>query len=280
MKRFPEKRIVITGAGSGFGRALAMVFAKKGWRIGVSDINEERADETVDMVNAAGGQGEKSICDVTKPDQVDAMARGFVDLWGGVDIIVNNAGVASGGYMDEVTPDVWQWMIDLDLMSVIYGCRTFIPFFLQQGSGHIVNMASSAGLVSLPEMGSYNVPKAGVVSLSETLRVELAPKKIGVTVLAPTFFKTNLMDQFKSPRQRQANMANAFFAKSMASADTVAKHAYKRIQKNKLYAVCQIDGKVTWMMKRWFPETYFRVAAMIYKSGIADKFLNAGDGGR
>lgn len=280
MKRFPEKRVVITGAGSGFGRALAMVFAEKGWRIGVSDINAERADETLKMVNEAGGRGEKSICDVTRPEQVDAMARGFVDLWGGVDIIVNNAGVASGGYMDEVTPDVWQWMIDLDLMSVIYGCRTFIPIFLKQGSGHIVNMASSAGIMSLPEMSSYNVPKAGVVSLSETLRMELAPKKIGVTVLAPTFFKTNLMEQFKSPRQRQANMASTFFEKSLVSAETVARHTYKRIHRNKMYAVCQIDGKVLWLLKRWFPESYFRIGGWIYTSGIADKYLNAEGGGR
>jgi NAD(P)-dependent dehydrogenase (short-subunit alcohol dehydrogenase family) len=276
MKRFPEKRVVITGAGSGFGRALALVFAEKGWRIGVSDINEPRADETVKLVNAVGGKGDKRVCDVTNPEQINAMAAYYVQKWGGVDIVVNNAGVASAGYMEEIPLDLWKWMLDVDLMSVIYGCRTFIPILAKQGNGHIVNMASSAGLASFAEMSCYNVPKAGVISLSETLRMELASKNIGVTVVAPTFFKTNLMDQFKSPRDRQATMASSFFEKSKITAEDVARQAYRCVEKKKFYAIRQLDGKVIWMMKRWFPETYLRVAAYVYKNGMMDKYLNVG----
>ena len=275
MKRFPEKRVVITGAGSGFGRALALIFAQKGWRVGVSDINEQRADETVVLVQAAGGLGEKKICDVTDPAQIDAMAAHYLGKWGGVDIVVNNAGVAGAGYMEEISLDLWKWMLDVDMMSVIYGCRTFIPILARQGRGHIVNMASAAGLCSFAEMSCYNVPKAGVISLSETLRMELAPKNIGVTVVAPSFFKTNLMDQFKSPRERQAAMANAFFAKSRATAEDVARHAYRSVEKNKFFAVCQKDGRTLWLMKRLFPETYLRLAARVYKKGLMDKYLNA-----
>lgn len=275
MKRFPHKRVIITGAGSGFGRALALVFAEKGWRIGVSDINEERADETIGLVGKAGGTGEKYICDVTDPEQIEAMAAHYLDKWDGVDIMVNNAGVASAGYMEETPLDLWRWMLDVDLMSVIYGCRTFIPIMAEQGFGHLINMASCAGIASFPEMSCYNVPKAAVISLSETLRMELAPKNIGVTVIAPTFFKTNLMDQFKSPRARQANMAGSFFEKSKVTAEDVARHAYTCAEKNKFYAVRQIDGKAVWFMKRLFPEIYLRVSARIYKKGVFDRYLNA-----
>jgi len=279
MKRFPEKRIIITGAGSGFGRALSLIFAEKGWRVGVSDINEERADETVKLVKTAGGSPEKSICDVTDPEQIDAMAAFYIEKWGGVDIMVNNAGVASAGYMEEIPLDQWKWMIDVDLMSVIYGCRTFIPIMAKQGGGHIINMASSAGIASFPEMSCYNVPKAGVISLSETLRMELASKDIGVTVIAPTFFKTNLMDQFTSPQARQANMAGSFFEKSKVTAEDVARHAYKCVEKKKFYAICQADGKAVWLMKRLFPESYLRVSAFINKKGWFDKYLNSNAGG-
>ncbi len=278
MERFPEKRVVITGAGSGFGRALALVFSAKGWRIGVSDINEERADETIGLVGRTGGSGDKYICDVTDPAQIEAMAAYYKDRWGGVDIVVNNAGVAGAGYMEEISVDVWRWMIDVDLMSVIYGCRAFIPIMAAQGKGHIVNMASSAGIASFSEMSCYNVPKAGVISLSETLRMELAPKNIGVTVIAPTFFKTNLMDQFKSPRERQANMASTFFEKSKVTAEEVARHAYKCVEKKKFYAICQTDGRFIWLMKRLFPESYLRISGYIYKKGWFDKYLNAGGG--
>ncbi len=275
MKRFPEKRVVITGAGSGFGRALSLSFARRNWRVGVVDINEERADETVALVNDSGGKGEKSLCDVTRPEQIREMAAHFQNRWSGIDIAVNNAGVAAGGYMDEITLEIWRWIVELDLMSVIYGCRTFIPLMAgQPGGGHIVNMASCAGIACLPEMSCYNVPKAGVIALSETLRLELAPKNIGVTVVAPTFFKTNLMDQFQSPRQRQEEMANTFFDKSLATADKVAEHAYRCVDKKKLYAICQIDGKTMWRLKRLAPELYHRLGGFFYKKELYKKYFN------
>ena len=275
MKRFPEKRVVITGAGSGFGRALSLAFARRGWRVGVVDINEERADETVTLVNTAGGQGEKAICDVTQPEQIEDMAAFYKDRWDGVDIVANNAGVAAAGYMEEIPIETWRWILELDLMSVIYGCRTFIPMLTTQpGGGHIINMASYAGIAAAPEMSCYNVPKAGVICLSETLRMELAPKNIGVTVVAPTFFKSNLMDQFQSPQKRQEEMANTFFNKSLVTANKVAEHAYRCVEKKKLYAICQIDGKALWLLKRLSPELYSRLGGFIYKTGLFDKFFN------
>ena len=107
--------------------------------------------------------------------------------WNGVDILINNAGVAAAGYFEKIPLDRWDWIIDINLKSIIYGCRAFIPQFKEQGSGYIVNVASNAGIASLPEMGSYNVTKAAAISASETLRTELSPRNIGVLSCAPHF---------------------------------------------------------------------------------------------
>ena len=264
---------MVTGAGSGLGRAISMEFASLGWNICVSDINMERADETVAMIKKSGGNAMAYHCDVTKPDKIDAMADLLVQQWGGVDIVVNNAGVAAAGFMEKIPLETWDWIIDINLKSVIYGCRAFIPILEKQGGGHIVNVASNAGIASLPEMSCYNVTKAAVISLSETLRAELKPKNIGVSVIAPTFFKTNLMDQFKSSDDRQKKMANAFFSKSKVTAGDVARHVVRAVEKNKLYAITQLDGKLAWLSKRLTPELYFNVMGWGYARGIGDKLL-------
>jgi NAD(P)-dependent dehydrogenase (short-subunit alcohol dehydrogenase family) len=273
MKKFPKKRIMVTGAGSGLGRAIALEFASLGWRICVADINSERADETLGFIKTKGGEGLSYSCDVTKPDKIEDMAAHLKETWGGVDIIVNNAGVAAAGFMEKIPLETWDWIMDINLKSVIYGCRTFIPMMAEQGGGHIVNVASNAGIASLPEMACYNVTKAGVISLSETLRTELKPKKIGVSVIAPTFFKTNLMDQFTSSDERQKKMANAFFSKARVSSQDVARHVVKVVKKDRLYAITQSDGKFVWLCKRLTPETFFNVMGWGYKKGIMDKIL-------
>ncbi len=273
MKRFPRKRVVITGAGSGLGRAMSIEFAKLGWRVCISDINPERAEQTRTLVEKSGGTPLVIDCDVTRPEQLEALAGALEKQWGGVDVVINNAGVAAAGYMEKIALETWDWIIALNLKSVIYSCRSFIPMLEKQGGGHIVNVASNAGIASLPEMSCYNVTKAGVISLSETLRSELADRKIGVSVVAPSFFKTNLMDQFSSPDPRQRKMANAFFDRSRATSKDVAKDAIRAVRKNRLYVITQMDGKFAWICKRMTPRLYFRVLSWIYKMGLGDRYL-------
>lgn len=273
MKRFPKKRVVITGAGSGLGRAISIQFARLGWHVCISDIDLQRARQTERQVADNGGKPLVIGCDVTKPEQLETLAEALEKQWGGVDIVVNNAGVASAGYMEKIRLETWDWIITLNLKSVIYGCRAFIPLLEKQGGGYIVNTASNAGIASLPEMSCYNVTKAGVISLSESLKVELTPKNIGVSVVAPTFFKTNLMDQFISPDPRQRQMADAFFNKSSVTAEDVARHVMRAIRRNRLYVITQWDGKLAWFSKRMTPEIYFKVLGWIYKKGLGDRYL-------
>ncbi len=273
MKKFPEKRIVITGGGSGLGRTLALDFAKMGWKVAVSDIDEDRAEETARAVDSAGGTGLAVYGDVAKLEDVENLARTVTVEWGGADIIVNNAGVPVVGFVDKIPMEDWKWEIDINLLGVIHGCRTFLPIFRRQGGGHIVNIASSAGICSLAEMGPYNVTKAGVISLSETLKVELSGQNIGISVACPTFFKTNLMDQCRYTDDHQVNMANAFFAKSMYSAEDVSRHIIRSIEKNRLYVLTQMDARFFWRIKRLMPQTFFTITGWFYRKKYLDKAL-------
>ena len=269
MERLKGKRAVITGAGSGLGRALSLELAKQGWRILVTDIQEERAQETLKLVEEAGGYGEAFCCDVADKNQVAAMADKVFCEWGGVDLLVNNAGVSVAGFVGSSPLENWQWIVDIDLWGVIYGCHFFIPQMKKTGAGHIVNIASNAGISSLPEMAPYNVTKAGVISLSETLRSELAPSNIGVTVVCPTFFTSNLLENFRYDTEEQYKIAKKLLTWwfSMDPHD-VARRILKAVRKNKLYVLPQIDAKFVWYAKRLFPSAYFRVLSFCYRRGI------------
>lgn len=272
-KQFPEKRVLITGAGSGLGRSLAVKFGERGWKVGVTDINSERMEETGDLVKKAGGNPLTSLCNVTVQKDIAKVRELLNTAWGGLDILINNAGIVTGGFMEKIPMTDWDWILDTNLKSIIYGCRTFIPDFKKQGWGHIVNVASSAGIASLPEMVPYNVSKAGAISLSETLKVELSSSNIGVTVACPTFFKTNLLDQFTSTDTRQRNMANNLFAKTKTNSDMIADHIINSIKRGRFYSIQQLDGRTIWFFKRHFPETFFKLFAWSYRRGFYDKYV-------
>ncbi len=160
----------------------------------------EGAGETLRMVEQAGGSGEIYELDVRVLIDWEAMADHFFRSWGGVDVLVNNAGVVSVGPVGEVPIEDWEWIFSINFWGMVYGCHTFIPHMKEQGSGHIVNVASANGLMCLLEMAPYNTTKAAVIALSETLRSEL-PAGIGVTVVCPMFFNTHLLDGMRYHRQ-------------------------------------------------------------------------------
>jgi NAD(P)-dependent dehydrogenase (short-subunit alcohol dehydrogenase family) len=268
MKRdLKEKRVVITGAASGLGRSLSLVLARRNCRIGVVDINTERARETLDMVVNNGGSGEIYETDVSVAKNVETMAEHFFQTWGGVDLLVNNAGVAVTGYVGNISLKDWEWLYGVNFWGMLYGCHSFIPRMKSQGGGYIMNVASSAGILCSPEMAPYNTSKAAIISLSETLYAELAPFNIGVTALCPMFFKTNLIENTRSETEMEQKLAEAAFNNARITSDEVAEAAIKAVEKGRLYCIPQFSGKFHWVMKRLNPHSYYRNNAALNRKG-------------
>jgi short-subunit dehydrogenase len=253
---------VITGAGSGFGRALALELAGRGSRLTLSDVNLQAVEETAQLAESAGAKGVRAMrCDVTKIEEVEALAAAAEPP---IDLVVNNAGVSSGGRIGELPIKDWKWTIDVDLFGVIHGCHVFVPMLRAQGHGHILNVASAAGLLAAPHMGAYNVAKAGVVALSETLSGELLGTKVGVTVLCPTFFQTDIAKSGRFTDDKTRVRAEALVSKGK-TADGIARYALEACRRNALYAIPMADGRWLWRFKRASPMAFRHVAGRVAK---------------
>jgi NAD(P)-dependent dehydrogenase (short-subunit alcohol dehydrogenase family) len=272
MNKLDGKTVVITGAASGLGRSMALVLAKKGCRIGIADVNVDGAEETLEMVVQRGGKGETFKLDVSKPEEVEAMAEHFFHRWGGVDLLVNNAGVVSAGFVGDIPLEDWNWIFGINFWGMVYGCHYFIPRFKAQGGGYILNVASAGGLMNMMEMAPYNTSKAGVISLSETLKWEVSGDNIGITVLCPTFFKTHLLDTMRYTDEFETEFAHATFEYAKLTSDQVAEAAIKAVEKGKLFCIPQSTGRSNWAMKRMSPSSFLSTMAFIYSRPIGRPF--------
>jgi len=197
---------VVTGAGSGIGRSLAQAFAAQGMRLVLADIEPGPLEQVATELREAGHEVFAVTADVSIASDVERIATAAIDVFGGLHLACNNAGVAAGGLSWEVGLDDWDWVLGVNLYGVIHGIRSFVPRIIDSGGGHIVNTASMAGLTSAPGMGPYNVSKHAVVTLSETLALELAMThpEVGVTVLCPGWVRTRIN---RSERNRPADAA-------------------------------------------------------------------------
>lgn len=251
---------VVTGGGSGLGRAFCEELGARGVRVVVSDIDELGATETADHVRQAGGEAKVVRCDVADPAQVDALAAAARAWLGDVDLVINNAGVAVAGRFEVISADDWRWIMGINLWGVIHGCRAFVPAMRARKRGWIINVASAAGLLATPKMAPYNVTKAAVVSLSETLHAELAADGIHVSVLCPTFFQTNIAKSGRGAIDgRMTQLMEKLMARSRVQAPEVAKAALAGVAKNQLYVVPMSDGRAMWRLKRFAPERFYQL---------------------
>jgi len=268
-QRYPQKRVLITGATSGMGEALAMQFAAAGFRVAVASRNPVKVEATCERIKNLGGTPLAITLDVNKVEDFKAGASQVDEAWGGLDILINNAGVLTAGKMADLELDVWEQSLNTDLWSVIHGCRLFTPLLEKSGGGHIANVASAAGLLAGPDVATYNVAKAGVISLSETLKVELADKYIDVTVSCPTVFKSNLIEPAGHEGDVFEGVTAKGLTKDMAStsitSDDVAEHLINAMAKRRMYSVPQWDAKIQWFLSRTFPETFRKFVLYMYR---------------
>lgn len=264
---FPKPlRAVVTGAGSGLGRHLSLDLAARGASLVISDIQPESAEETASLTRARGARTEVVTCDVTDRSQVIALVEEAEQRLGGVDVMCNNAGVAVGGPFEEISLDDWRWVVDINLWGVIYGCQAAIPKMKAQGRGYILNVASAAGLLSPPGMSAYNVTKAGVVSLSETLYAEFRSTGIHVSVLCPTFFLTNIIQGGRgASSEAEEAQIRRWMERSRVQAPEVAKAAVDALRDKSLYVQPMTDGRTAWRLKRLAPQRFYDRLAQLFE---------------
>lgn len=254
------KRIFVTGGASGFGRAIAERWARAGYRVCIGDINDARGAETLASLRGLGATAHSLRCDVTKEADLEAAAKWLEESWGGVDVVVNNAGVAIGGGITEISIEDWRWIIDINLLGVVRGCKVFTPMFRRQGGGRFLNVSSMAGLIHPPMMSAYNATKAAVVAISETLAVELARDKIAVSVVCPSFFRTNLVETMRAGSPDIAAVTHKLVNKASRGADEIADLTFKGVQRGDFHVLTHPDGKAAWMLKRLVPFAVYAAA--------------------
>lgn len=256
-------RCVITGAASGFGRALALVLAERQARLVLADVDVAGCEETARLAREAGAREAKAVpCDVTRIEDVQSLSSATD---GEIDLLINNAGVASAGRIGELPLEDWRWTLEVDLFGVIHGCHVFVPRLREQGHGHVLNVASAAGLISPPHMAAYNVAKAGVIALSETLKAELAGTGVGVTVACPTFFRTHLIDTGRFTDPSLQRIGARWMARGQRAED-VARAALQAVDRQALYTLPMADGRWLWRLKRLAPGPFGRLVARFGKS--------------
>ncbi len=263
---------VVTGAGSGIGRAFAVELAQRGGEVLCSDIDLKSAQETADSIKAEGGCAWALKCDVSLRSDMEALAEQADALFSEpVNLVINNAGVGVGGKnIGDISLEDWEWTMGINLWGVIHGCHVFAPRLKKLGRGGIINVASSASFAAAPLMGPYNVTKAGVLALSETLAAETAGTGVNVTVLCPTVVNTNI---FTSGRIHGGipPVLNRLIELTGVSADGVAKTTLNALDRGQLHVLPQFDARMIWRAKRYLPATYTRGAGLLSRLAAAKR---------
>lgn len=250
-KKYTEKRAFVTGAAMGLGKAFCTHLAKDGWTIGMSDVNIEKLETAAEEVRQLGGNPILFSLDVSDRTKFKEVADTFVQQQGGIDVLVNNAGVGDGGAFHEYSLENWDWMVGINQMGVVYGCYFFVPTFRKQGFGQIINIASAAGFANPPRMSPYNVTKAAVISLSETLYYELEPLGIKVSVVMPTFIKTNIMSNARGS-QDAIKAGRKLLEKTKLKPEEAVLEMLQKAGKGKLHIVLPREARFSYWLKRHF----------------------------
>jgi NADP-dependent 3-hydroxy acid dehydrogenase YdfG len=268
--RFPRKRAFITGASSGLGLELTKALASDGWTLGLFDRNLERLTSVEAELSDAGVPLLAYPGDVTQADELTVAVNSFAAGSDGLDLMVNNAGVAGAGTLMEVPLEDWRWIIDINLMGVVHGARAAIPHLQRNGKGLMINVASAAAFASAPGMVSYNATKAAVLSLSETLVNELLPIGTQVSVVMPTYFQSQLLDTARGPDQAR-RMAENLMRNSGYQATDVARDVLNAAADGKTYIVLPREARSMWRLKRWMPERFLKLLPRLRERVTAEQ---------
>jgi NAD(P)-dependent dehydrogenase (short-subunit alcohol dehydrogenase family) len=250
MTRVADKVVAVTGAASGIGRALAQHLAAKGASLAISDIDEAGLRATATLLEGAPRRVTTHVVDVRSREAVYGYAEDVVAQHGGVDIIINNAGLVVRSAIEDISYEDFELVIDVNMWGVVYGTKAFLPWFRKRGSGHIVNISSLNAMVPFWKNGPYNISKYAVLALSETLMQELAGEPIRVTCVHPGGIKTNIVRNAKG--KRDADVTN-FDRAARTTPERAAEVIVSGVEKDREQIFVGMDAKVLATAKRLFP---------------------------
>jgi NAD(P)-dependent dehydrogenase (short-subunit alcohol dehydrogenase family) len=257
-----QRRGLITGAGSGLGRAIAIQLGREGWELALGDIDVKTCEETAQQVRAIGGRARVELLDIASADQWSALVSRLKSQWSVLDLLVNVAGISAEGNVGDFPLANWRQVLDVNLLGAIYGCHFCRDWLVANPAGaHVINVASAAPFFSGPSIGAYSVSKAGVISLSETLYAELRPCGVGVSVVCPGFFLTNLLRDAHFQHEQVRALAERMMRNAPITAEDVARAAVRAIRRKQLYVVLPFRMRMLWWLRRLFPTPMMRLVA-------------------
>lgn len=264
-----QRYALVTGAGSGLGRALCLRLASQGWHVGVADMDLVAAERTNAELTKYGGTGQVELLDVTSREGWQRLSARLREEWPRLDLLVNNAGICGAGEIGGESLEHFDKIVDVNFHGTLNGCQSMIPWLKENTrGGHIVNVASIFGLVAPPGMAAYNCSKAAVVALSETLYGELRAQRVGVTIVASGFFASNLISNGRYESDAQREVAEQYVRDATITAEYVADRTLAAVQRDKLYVVLGRKPRWIWRIKRWLPARFARMIAWRYRRKI------------
>lgn len=265
MKNLAGKEVLITGAASGIGRETALVFATAGARLWLADISQSGLKETAKRVESAGGVARTLVCNVADYAAVEAMAATVHADIDALDVLINNAGIASAGRFLDASLETWQKVMDINVMGVVHGCRAFLPRMIEhQKQGQVVNMSSAAAFVAAPDMPVYASSKFAVFGLSEALRADMSQHGIGVTTICPGVINTpivssSIMEGGMGQTGTQDKI-EAFYQKRNYTPERVAQNILKAVRHNTAVQPVSPEAWGMYLAKRFAPGLVGRIS--------------------
>jgi len=269
--RYPLKRSAITGAASGLGEALALELAHHGWSLLLNDQNSAGLANVVARCEELGGKVQSAVFSVADLDAFQTPAQDFLEENGGVDLVFTCAGIGLGGTFLNTNAKHLREVVDINLMGTIWAGKVFLPAMVAAGKGHFITIASAAAYHGMPHLSGYAATKAGVVQLSETLRSEMAPLGVDVTVKMTTFYQSEIAEHTRGPAIEREKARSLIEMAPWGSAN-VADALLLVVQKRKFYMVAPGQARFLWWFKRFLPELYMRLMPAIF-SKLETKLL-------
>jgi short-subunit dehydrogenase len=265
LKTLQDKVVVITGAASGIGQALARTAAARGAVLALVDVDEPGVQSLYRELSQTGTAASSHIADVSNRARMEELPVEIANVHGSIDVLINNAGVSVGAMFDDHSIEDAEWLLDINLKGVIYGCKFFLPYLKRAPEAHIVNLSSMFGLFSMPGQAMYSASKAGVRGFSEALWTELSKTSVHVTTVHPGTIRSNVIRSSRMLDNEAQLKAAELQEKYGMPTDKAAEKIVRAIERNKLRVVIGADAHIGEFLKRVFPVTFQRLLGLFFR---------------